>query len=137
MIPYQWFVDAKERISPYIITTPLTYDETHDLYLKWENYQVTGSFNKVLSLENWELETGLLAASAGNHGQGVALAGQNVEAPVTIFTPDNAPQVKIRAMQAYGAEVILIPGGYNSAEKAALKKAETTNATWISPYNEG
>jgi threonine dehydratase len=143
MIPYQWFNQAKERIAPYLRITPLTYDENYDLFLKWENHQLTGSFkargafNKVLSLENWEQGAGLLAASAGNHGQGVALAGQHVGATVTIFAPENAPSVKINAMQSLGAEVILIPGGYEEAEKAALKTAATSNATWISPYNDG
>jgi threonine dehydratase len=143
MIPYQWFVQAKGRISPYTTVTPLTYDETHDLYLKWENHQVTGSFksrgafNKVLSLEKWEQEAGLLAASAGNHGQGVALAGRKIGAPVIIFVPDSAPLVKIKAIQNLGAKVKLIPGGYHDAENEALRFAGTTNATWISPYNDG
>jgi threonine dehydratase len=143
MIPYQWFIQAKARISPYTTITPLTYDETHDVYLKWENHQVTGSFkargafNKVLSLEKWEQDAGLLAASAGNHGQGVALAGRLIGAPVIIFVPDNAPMVKIKAIQNLGAMVKLIPGGYQNAEMEALRFAGTTNATWISPYNDG
>ncbi len=143
MIPYQWFAQAKRRIAPHVKLTPLTYDETYNLYLKWENHQVTGSFkargafNKVLSLEKWEQEKGVLAASAGNHGQGVALAGQLVGAPVTIYVPDNAPPVKIKAIQDYGADVILIPGGYENAELAALTKATTSHEIWISPYNDG
>jgi len=143
MIPYQWFYQARERIAPYITITPLAYDETYELYIKWENHQVTGSFkargafNKVLSLEKWEQQIGLLAASAGNHGQGVALAGKHIGVPVTINTPDNAPQIKIKAMEAYGAEVILIPGGYENAEKAAKTNAAITKKIWISPYNDG
>jgi threonine dehydratase len=143
MIPPQWFHQAKERIAPYVKKTSLTYDENYDLYLKWENHQVTGSFkargafNKVLSLENWELAAGLLAASAGNHGQGVALVGQHVGSPVTIFAPENAPKVKINAMQSLGAKVILVPGGYEETEKTAIETAATSEATWISPYNDG
>jgi threonine dehydratase len=143
MIPYAWFEEAKERISPHVQVTPITHDEEIDLYLKWENHQVTGSFkprgafNKVLSLEKWEQEVGLLAASAGNHGQGVALAGQLVDAQVTIFTSENAPLVKIEAMRALGAKVILVPGGYGDAESAAIEAASQSTATWISPYNDG
>jgi threonine dehydratase len=143
MIPPQWFNQAKERIAPFVKVTPLTYDENYDLYLKWENHQVTGSFkargafNKVLTLENWEKAAGLLAASAGNHGQGVALVGQHVGAPVTIFAPENAPKVKIKGMQSLGAEVVLVQGGYEETEQKAIEIAATSSATWISPYNDG
>ncbi len=143
MIPYPWIEEAAHRIAPHIRETPVTYDRDNDLYIKWENRQVTGSFkargafNKVLILEDWEREAGLLAASAGNHGQGVALAAQAINTPATIYAPDEAPPVKINAMRALGADVRLIPGGYGEAEKAALKQAEESDATWVSPYNDG
>ena len=76
MIPCAWLEEANSRIKAHVVETPLTYDTQRDLYLKWENHQVTGSFkirgalNKVLSLTDWELERGLVTASAGNHGQG-------------------------------------------------------------------
>ena len=82
MIPYAWLEQANERIGPFILKTPLTFDAQNNLYLKWENHQVTGSFkergalNKILALQDWELGRGLVTASAGNHGQGVALAGR-------------------------------------------------------------
>jgi threonine dehydratase len=143
MIPIEWIKQAQKRIAGYIETTPLTYDETHDMYLKWENQQVTGSFkargalNKVLALERWEQDQGLVAASAGNHGQGVALAGKLVNASATIFVPENAPPVKIKAIKELGAKVSLVEGGYENAEKQAIKYAEASNGTWISPYNDG
>ena len=143
MIPFQWFLEAKERISPHIQITPTTYDPIHNIFLKWENQQFTGSFkvrgafNKVLALETWEQESGLLAASAGNHGQGVALAGKFVDAPVRIFVSDKAPQVKIDAMRVLGADVTLVSGSYGDAENAALKLASESKATWVSPYNDG
>jgi len=135
--------EAEKRIAPYIQETPLTYDPEFDIYLKWENRQVTGSFkargafNKVMVLEDWERSAGLLAASAGNHGQGVALAGKTFGAPVTIYASDQAVQSKIEAMRALGAEVILVAGGYGEAEQAALAYAKNSSATWISPYNDG
>jgi len=126
MIPYSWLEEAAERIAPYIQKTPLTYDPNNDLYLKWENHQITGSFkargalNKVLCLEDWEREQGLVAASAGNHGQGVALAGQIVNAKVIIFASEHAVAAKVAAMEKYGADVRLVAGGYGEAEKAGL-----------------
>lgn len=143
MIPYSWLEEAAERIAPYIIRTPLTYDPNNDLYLKWENHQVTGSFkargaiNKVLSLQPWEQDRGLVAASAGNHGQGVALAGQLVGAPVIIFAPEHAVPAKVEAMRELGADVRLVPGGYGEAELAGLEYARQHELTWVSPYNDG
>lgn len=143
MIPFEWIGSAAIKITPYINETPITYDEEFDLYIKWENHQVTGSFkargafNKILNLEPWERESGILAASAGNHGQGVALAAQKTGAPARIFAPDNAPEIIISAMRQMGAEVLLIPGGYTAAEHAALDEAEKGEATWVSPYNDG
>jgi threonine dehydratase len=143
MIPIDWIQAAADRISPYIKETPLTYDPEYDLFIKWENQQITGSFkargafNKVLVLEDWEREAGLLAASAGNHGQGVALAGQTFDTPVTIYAAETAVPAKIEAMRSLGAKVILVPGGYGDAEEAALAQVSESNATWVSPYNDG
>ena len=81
MIPSEWLDLAARRFKARFERTPLTYDPELDLYLKWENRQMTGSFkirgalNKVLSLGDWEQQRGLVTASAGNHGQGVALPG--------------------------------------------------------------
>ena len=143
MIPYSWLETAAERIAPHINQTPLTYDPDQNLYIKWENKQVTGSFkargalNKVLTLQAWERQRGLVAASAGNHGQGVALAGKLTGAPVIIFASEHAVPAKIDAMQALGAEVRLVPGGYSEAEQSGKSFAEATDSTWISPYNDG
>jgi threonine dehydratase len=143
MIPHEWISEAARKIEPHIHETPLTYDRDNDLYIKWENHQITGSFkvrgafNKILNLEEWERQAGLLAASAGNHGQGVALAGSKFNLPVTIFAPEDAPTKKINAMREFGAQVHLVPGGYGQAENAGLARAKESQATWISPYNDG
>lgn len=143
MIPTDWLIQAYERIQPHIQRTPLTYDRDLDIYLKWENRQVTGSFkargalNKVLVLEPWERERGLVAASAGNHGQGVALAGKMIGASVKIFVSESAVPTKVKAMRALNAEVVRIRGGYGEAEQAGLQYAQETGATWVSPYNDG
>ena len=143
MFPLEWIQQAATRIAPYIQHTPLTRDHDLDLALKWDNHQVTGSFkargalNKVLSMNAWEYDHGLVAASAGNHGQGVALAGKIVGARVTIFASEHAVPTKIRAMQALGAQVNLVSGGYGEAEQAGIAYALANQAAWISPYNDG
>jgi len=143
MIPKYWFEEAHHRLADYIRITPITYDADKDLYIKWENHQITGSFkirgalNKVLTLQPWEREGGLVAASAGNHGLGVAFAGKTVGVPVTIFVPQNAVPIKIQAIRDLGASVEVVPGYYGDAEQAGLAYATTHKQIWISPYNDG
>jgi len=142
IFPLEWIARAEARIAPHIRVTPLTHDRDRGVYIKWENRQVTGSFkargafNKILSLEAWEQRLGIVAASAGNHGQGVALAGKLVGAPVTVFASQNASPFKIDRMRALGAEVRLVPGGYEQAEARGLRYAAENNKTWVSPYND-
>jgi len=141
--PDQWIEQAARRLAPHIKHTPISYDPELNVYLKWENHQVTGSFkargalNKVLSLQAWERERGLVTASAGNHGQGVTLAGNIFGVPVIVFASDHAVLDKIKAMQALGAQVRLVPGGYAQAEVAGIAYAQQSGSTWISPYNDG
>lgn len=143
MIPNLWFEQALLRIGPHIRTTPLTYDANLGIYFKWENQQITGSFkfrgalNKVLCLQPWERQRGLVTASAGNHGQGLALAGNICNAPVLVFASEHASSLKINAMQTLGAEVRLVSGGYTEAEQIAIEYATNNNLTWVSPYNDG
>lgn len=143
MIPLEWISQAQKRIADHIRCTPLSHDEDLDLFLKWENRQVTGSFkargalNKVLSLEPWERDAGIVTASAGNHGQGVALAGKLTNAPVEVFVSESAVAAKVQAIQALGAQVHFVPGGYAEAEAAGKKYATEQHKTWISPYNDG
>ncbi len=143
MIPEEWLDQAVERLTGRVEQTPFIYDEDNELYIKWENHQVTGSFkargalNKVLSLQPVELENGLVAASAGNHGQGVALAAQIVGAKAIVFASEHAVPAKVQAMQALGADVRLVAGGYAEAEQTAMQFAAAQHAAWISPYNDG
>jgi threonine dehydratase len=143
MIPYEWLEQAANRITLHIQRTPLTRDMQLDAWIKWDNRQVTGSFkargalNKVLLLEDWERRVGLVAASAGNHGQGLALAGKISGAQVVVFASEHAAPVKLDAIRALGAEVRLVPGGYPEAEAAGLKYATENRLTWVSPYNDG
>lgn len=142
MIPRERLREAQERLAPHIRKTPLTHDEERGLYLKWENHQVTGSFkvrgalNKIVSLEDWERQAGLVTASAGNHGQGVALAGRLKGAAVDVFVSNHAVPVKVQAMQDLGARIHLIQGGYAEAEAAGRKYSAEFGKTFVSPYND-
>lgn len=143
MIPSEWLNQARARIEAHVRKTPLTHDAQRGLHIKWENHQVTGSFkargafNKVLSLEPWERQAGLVAVSAGNHGQGVALAARMSDTRVEVFVPEQAVARKVEAMRALGAEVHVVHGGYAEAEAAALAYATERQKTWVSPYNDG
>jgi threonine dehydratase len=143
VIPYEWFEEAEARIAPHIQKTPLTRDVERGLVIKWENHQVTGSFkprgalNKVLSLADWERDKGLVAASAGNHGQGVALAGRLTGAQVEVFVSEHAIPAKVEAMRNLGAKISLVEGGYAQAESAGRQYALAQHKIFISPYNDG
>lgn len=143
MIPYEWMEQAAGRIAAHIRETPLGHDEKRGLFLKWENRQVTGSFkprgalNKVLLLEDWERKTGLVAASAGNHGQGVALAARLTNAAVEVFVSEHAVPAKVQAMQELGASIHPVQGGYAEAEAAGRRFADDHHRTFVSPYNDG
>lgn len=142
MITAEWVIDAAKRIQPIIEQTPVTKVPQLDILCKWENYQKTGSFklrgasNKVLSLEKSALKGGLVACSAGNHGQGVAFAAASRGSACMVFVPENTSASKIDAMRQFGADVRLVRGGYVEAEKQALAHAQTSGKTFISPYND-
>lgn len=142
MIPSERLDQADARIAPHIVRTPLTHDAARNLYVKWENRQKTGSFkargalNKVLSLSADQLARGIVTASAGNHGQGAALAGQLTGARVVCFVSEGAVPVKVDAIRALGAEIVTVAGGYPEAEAAGRKFAEENRQTWVSPYND-
>ena len=142
MIPIEWIEAAARRISDYIEHTPISYDKELDIYIKWENKQTTGSFkvrgaiNRVLLLEPWEKKQGLVTASAGNHGQGVALAGRIVGTKVMVFVSDHAVPSKVNSMKELGADIKYVIGGYGLSEASAIEYSLKNQATYISPYND-
>ena len=113
-----------------------------DLYLKAENLQVTGSFKlrgsyfKISGLSAQEREKGVVACSAGNHAQGVALAARENGINATIFLPATAPISKIEATRQYGAEIKLIDGVYDDAYKAAREYQRDAGAVFIHPFDD-
>ena len=116
----------------------------HDakIYLKTENLQVTGSFklrgayNKIASLTAEQRAAGILACSAGNHAQGVALSATKMGAHSIVCMPDGAPISKVEATKRLGAEVRLVPGAYDDAYEYACRLQQETGATFIHPFND-
>ena len=113
-----------------------------ELYLKTENLQITGSFKvrgayyKMSKLSPEEKKRGVIACSAGNHAQGVALAAQKNGIKAVICLPDSAPISKVEATKSYGAEVCLVEGVYDDAYQKALELRDEKGYTFIHPFND-
>lgn len=113
-----------------------------EVYLKTENLQVTGSFKvrgayfRISQLTEEERSKGVIACSAGNHAQGVALAATKAGIKSLICLPDSAPISKVEATKGYGAEVCLVPGVYDDAYQKALELRDEKGYTFIHPFND-
>ena len=137
---------ARERLHGVARVTPVFPSETlsrlvgRPVILKAENLQRTGSFKirgayvKLSSLEPERLAAGVVAASAGNHGQAVALAARELGAPARIFMPQDSPMAKVDATRNYGAEVDLTGPAFEETLEAAFAYAEQEGAEFIHPY---
>ena len=113
-----------------------------ELYLKPENLQITGSFKvrgsayKIAMLSEEEKAKGVIACSAGNHAQGVALAATKNGIKSLICLPDTAPISKVEATKGYGAEVCLVEGCYDDAYKKALELRDSEGYTFVHPFDD-
>ena len=113
-----------------------------ELYLKTENLQVTGSFKlrgayyKISQLTEEERSKGVIACSAGNHAQGVALAATRMGIKSIICMPDGAPIMKVENTKRLGAQVELVPGAYDEAHDRAVELQKGTGMTFIHPYDD-
>ncbi len=137
---------ARRRIAGRAYRTPLARSDWlsslagAEIYLKLEcwqrtrSFKIRGAFNAVALLSTAERDRGLVAASAGNHGQGVALAGRELGARATIFVPDSAPETKKARIKAFGAVLREVPGIYDDAEAAARAFAEETGASFVHAF---
>lgn len=131
---------ARDRIEGLVKRTPLL--QAGLLGLKCENQQPTGSFkvrgalNKILGASPRQLAPGVVAASAGNHGLGVAFACKLRGTKATIVVPQEAVSAKVAGIMALGAEVVRAQGGYAEAEHQGRELAATREAYWVSPYND-
>lgn len=112
------------------------------VYLKTENLQMTGSFKlrgayyKISQLSEEEKQKGIIACSAGNHAQGVALAARKFGIPATICMPDGAPISKVEATRAYGAEICLVKDTYDDAYAKAVELQHEKGYTFIHPFDD-
>jgi len=141
-------MEARERLGTVIEKTKLIHsnifsDESgNDVYIKPENLQRTGAFkirgayNKIAKLTEEEKKRGVIAASAGNHAQGVALAAQKLGIKAVIVMPKHTPLIKVEATRRYGAEVILIGEVYDEAYEYAKKLQEKEGYTFVHPFND-
>ncbi|MCR4600781.1 MAG: threonine ammonia-lyase [Clostridia bacterium] len=124
-----------------LIKAPKLSDDCN-IYLKTENLQVTGSFKlrgayyKISQLTEEEKGKGIIACSAGNHAQGVALASTENGIRSRIFMPDGAPISKVEATKQLGADVVLVKGAYDDAYAEAERVREETGATFIHPFDD-
>ena len=137
---------AKYALKDVAIQTDLLYAPKlkpgTEVYLKTENLQITGSFKvrgayyKMSQLTEEEKARGVVACSAGNHAQGVALAAQKNGIKSVICLPDSAPISKVEATKSYGAEICLVEGVYDDAYRKALEKRDTEGYTFIHPFDD-
>ena len=113
-----------------------------EIYLKPENLQVTGSFKvrgayyKISLLSEEEKERGVIACSAGNHAQGIALSATKLGIKSVICMPEGAPISKVEATRNYGAEVVLVPGVYDDAAREAERLSKEHGYTFAHPFND-
>lgn len=137
--------DAYARINPYIRrtdVTQITMPKGGELFIKLENlqftgaYKIRGAFNCILQLDEAQRSAGVLAASAGNHAQGVARAARELALDCTIVMPKGAPLSKVAATERYGAKVVLFGNGYDDACAHALELATSTGKTFIHPFDD-
>jgi threonine dehydratase len=135
-------LDGVARVTPVYRSDTLSRACGRDIRLKAENLQRTGSFkvrgayNRIATLSAAEREAGVVAASAGNHGQAVAWAAREVGAHARIFMPQDAPMAKVDATRHYGAEIELTGPALEEALEAARAHVAETGATFVHPYED-
>jgi threonine dehydratase len=140
---------ARERIADLAYVTPVYGSDSlarrcgRKVWLKAENLQRTGAFkvrgavNKLATLDAEQRAAGVIAASAGNHGQAVAWAARQFGARATVFMPQDAPMAKVDATRNYGAETVLAGAGFDEALVEAQARAAETGATFVHAFEDG
>ena len=148
MVTFEDFKQAQTTIAPYVKHTPLIESGFLSeliqgrVYLKLENQQLTHSFkirgvmNKLLNLTEREKASGIITASAGNHGQAVAFGAQKLGFSSKIVVPKRTPQVKADGIRQFGAELLLYGDTYTEAERKAKQIASQEELLYVSPYND-
>ncbi len=139
---------AREVLKGHVANSPCMYSRTlseitgAQVYLKFENLQFTASFkergalNKLVSLDARQKKNGVIAASAGNHAQGVAYHATRLDIPSTIVMPRHTPNVKVEMTQRHGADVVLFGENFDEAKTHALQLSAERNLTFVHPYDD-
>jgi threonine dehydratase len=140
--------EARGRLAGVARVTPVYGSETlsrlagREIWLKAENLQRTGSFkvrgaaNRIAYLDDEERAVGVVAASAGNHGQAVAWAAREAGVHARIYVPLDAPMAKVQACQNYGAEVVLAGASFEDAMRTARDYVDESGATFVHPFED-
>ncbi|QOY53256.1 threonine ammonia-lyase [Candidatus Sulfurimonas baltica] len=148
MLDIKKIYEAKERIKDVVVDTPLSYApylskiSGCEVYLKKENLQITGAFkirgayNKIASLNDEQRACGVVAASAGNHAQGVAFSALKFNIKAVIIMPESTPLTKVNGVKYYGAEVILAGSNYDEAYAYATEYGKKNSLTFIHPFED-
>ena len=138
----------RARVYDVAVETPLDHAPNlsarlgNSVYLKREDLQpvfsfkLRGAYNKMALLDQRQKAAGVIAASAGNHAQGVAFSAQHLGIDALIVMPTTTPEIKVRAVQARGAEIVLFGDSYDEACGHALQLAEKGDLTFIHPYDD-
>lgn len=146
MITLQALKAAQEKLKPYIIETPMIRMENLDpllgckVYLKPEcmqrtnSFKIRGALNKMLSMEAQTLKNGVVAASSGNHGKGVAFVAKLLGIKATIVVPDSTPSIKVEGIEAYGAQIVKCP--YEKRHEVAGALSRDHGYALIHPYDD-
>jgi threonine dehydratase len=139
---------AADRIAGHVERTPCRHSKTlskitgAEVWVKFENLQFTaaykerGALNKLLQLTEDERRRGVIAASAGNHAQGLAFHGARLGVPVTIVMPKGTPFVKVQQTRDFGAEVVIHGEGYDDAQALAVRLCAERELTFVHPFND-
>jgi threonine dehydratase len=144
MVDYTDIIQARERLAPYLLPTPLEAAPGLGgaVWIKLENvntthsFKIRGAMNAVLSLSDSLRGVGVIAASSGNHAQGLAYASSLFQVPAQILMPMNTPRRKVDGVRRYGAQAILHGWTYDDTELEARRLSHDKNLTYISPYND-
>ena len=146
MITIDEIRQARKRIAPFVTETPLIRMENLDeligckVYLKAEcmqrtnSFKIRGAMNKLLSMSHADLKNGVVAASSGNHGKGVAFVAKQLGIRATIVIPDTAPKIKIDGIRSLGADVVQCK--YEERHEVAGKLSRENGYAIIHPYDD-
>ena len=148
MLNLELIKTAAQRIKGVVVNTPFAHAPLlseisgADIYVKKENLQITGAFklrgafNKIASLSDVQRQKGIIAASAGNHAQGVAFSAKHFGINAVIIMPESTPITKINGVTSLGAQVVLAGSNYDEAYAFAIKQAEEENLEFIHPFED-